>query len=85
MIEVVTCPTAIPAHASITPNVAEINYNTSLSYSCDLGYNRTDGDATRRCTELSTFDGTEANCTCTLNSDKLIDGLAYLTNTLFKR
>lgn len=67
ILKVVTCPTAIPAHASISPSVSEINYNTSITYSCDLGYNRTDGDEIRRCTEFSTLEGTEANCTCMLS------------------
>ncbi|XP_053393015.1 uncharacterized protein LOC123564401 isoform X2 [Mercenaria mercenaria] len=60
---IVTCDTTIPAHASIIPDVSEINYNTYITYACDLGYNHTDGDATRRCTENATFEGVEANCT----------------------
>lgn len=64
---VVTCATPnVPAYASIVPNISEVNYNTSITYVCDLGYNRTDGDETRRCREDATFEGVEANCTCTL-------------------
>lgn len=52
-----------PAHASISPDVSDINYNHSITYVCDPGYNRTYGDETRRCTKNATFEGVEANCT----------------------
>lgn len=73
---VVTCnkPNA-PAHASILPDVPEVNYNTYITYVCVLGYNRTDGDETRRCTENATFEGVEANCTCML----CITNLTFIT------
>ena len=68
---VITCSVSpAPAHASISTSGSEVDYNTNITYTCDLGYNRTYGDATRRCTEFETFEGTEANCTrkCLLQS-----------------
>ncbi|XP_052776697.1 sushi, von Willebrand factor type A, EGF and pentraxin domain-containing protein 1-like [Mya arenaria] len=61
---IITClvPDA-PSYSSISSVATEVNYNTSITYTCDLGYNRTNGDATRRCTELATFEGTESTCT----------------------
>ncbi|WAQ96224.1 CSMD1-like protein [Mya arenaria] len=82
---IITClvPDA-PSYSSISSVATEVNYNTSITYTCDLGYNRTSGDATRRCTELATFEGTESTCTITYACDKgywLLSGdLAHTCN-----
>ena len=62
---VVTCsqPT-VPIYTSMSPVQTEYIYLSVLTYTCDLGYNRTGGDATRTCDENAQWTGTEANCTC---------------------
>ena len=62
---VVTCARpSVPDHSSIAPADAEIEYDNLITYTCNLGYNRTGGNETRRCAETGEWTGTEANCTC---------------------
>ena len=62
---VVTCSQpATPNFTSISPVQQEYIYQSVLTYTCDLGYNRTGGEGTRSCDENARWTGTEANCTC---------------------
>ena len=55
---------AAPAFTSISPIQSGYIYLSVLTYTCDLGYNRTSGDETRTCDENAHWTGNEANCTC---------------------
>ncbi|XP_053383373.1 uncharacterized protein LOC123564671 [Mercenaria mercenaria] len=51
-------------HSSYTPpSVVKFDYNTDITYSCDLAYNHTDGNLTRTCKEDFSWSGNEPNCT----------------------
>ena len=65
---VVTCDRPNTVLSSLSPDQSEYDYNTIVTYSCDLGYNRTGGDETRTCDHTAHWTGTEANCTCKIFS-----------------
>ena len=61
---VVTCDLPTPVdHATVTPNDAEHDYDTSITYTCDLSYNNTSGDLVRTCQADGQWSGDAPVCT----------------------
>lgn len=49
------------------PNNEVFNFNDIISYSCDIGYNRTTGDETRNCQNDGSWSGTLLTCSSMFN------------------
>ena len=64
IIVVITCDKVDIEHMSFSPPTSDTHdYNTTIIYSCDVGYNHSYGDLTHRCTETRQWTGTFPNCT----------------------
>ena len=65
--EVVECDPPDPVtYASWTPINSPYVYQDTLTYTCNLGYERTSGDATRTCNETGRWTNMAPNCTSKL-------------------
>ena len=51
------------AHATANPQQSVYVYLNMLTYTCDVGYEITSGDASRTCRETGLWDNTAPNCT----------------------
>lgn len=61
---VVTCTKIDIPNMSFTPPTASTHdFNTTIYYTCDMGYNHTYGDLVRTCNELGQWSGLLPNCT----------------------
>ena len=64
-ISVITC--TLPTVSNASPNPASpIEYNTSVTYTCQPGYEHTDGDLTRTCQANGSLTGSLPECTSKL-------------------
>ena len=58
---VTACTVPAVANAAPTPS-SPINYNTHVTYTCQTGYNHTDGDLTRTCQADGSLTGSLPVC-----------------------
>ena len=49
--------------ASMTPNKALYDHNEAVTYTCEIGFEKTSGDLTRMCTAIDTWSGSQPVCT----------------------
>lgn len=61
------CNSETVSNAAMSPNSATFDYNTAVTYSCNVGYNYTSGDLVRTCQADSTWSGTAPTCTSKVN------------------
>ena len=69
----VTCSEVIVTNADKTPDKASYTYNEAVTYSCNPGYQRTNGDSVKRCVNMNTWIGSYPICT----------GTCWNVNTVF--
>lgn len=63
-ISVITCDKIDVPNMTFTPPTADSHdFNTTIEYSCDIGYNYTYGDLFRTCNDTGEWTGTLPNCT----------------------
>ena len=59
---VVTCIPDVVADSTKSPELAEHDYNTAVTYTCNTGYELTSGDLTRTCHADGSWTGTTPVC-----------------------
>ena len=62
IVSVKTCAKVNADHASADPDQTDYDYNTDVTYSCDLAYNHTAGNLTRTCNASAEWTGTLPTC-----------------------
>ena len=88
-ISVINCTLQTVSNASPNP-ATPIEYNTSVTYTCQPGYDHTDGDLTRTCQANGSLTGSLPECTSKLQrwfvgSDfRLYDGSDLKTYLLMR-
>ncbi|XP_076071542.1 CUB and sushi domain-containing protein 1-like [Mytilus galloprovincialis] len=60
---IVTCPNPPDVAFATISSQTGSNYNDSITYTCDIGYESTDGTLDRKCNENKLWDGTPPVCT----------------------
>lgn len=60
---VVRCSVPNIGNATYVPNQALIDYNSNVTYTCDLQFDHTAGDLVRTCQPDFSWSGTEPTCT----------------------
>ena len=68
-ISVIQCEKIVEPNANRSPKYPFYNYNTSVTYKCETGYNLTGGDSERWCDATGNWTNAPPNCT----SKKKID------------
>ena len=63
LLPVVQCPKVDEDHSTRSPNQDFYDFNTTVEYSCVIGYNMTGGDAVRTCNYTGTWTNTPPVCT----------------------
>ncbi|OPL20431.1 cub 3-like and sushi domain-containing protein, partial [Mytilus galloprovincialis] len=63
IIAIVTCPNPPDVAFATISSQTGSNYNDSITYTCNIGYESTDGTLDRKCNENKLWDGTPPVCT----------------------
>ena len=61
----VTCSEVNVANAAKSPDKASYTYNEAVTYTCNPGYELTNGDSVRRCENMNTWSDSYPICTGT--------------------
>ena len=58
-----TCAPVSVANSAVTPVKSTYNYDDSVTYTCNVGYENTGGPLSRTCTDTNTWSGSVPVCT----------------------
>ncbi|WAQ96226.1 LYAM3-like protein, partial [Mya arenaria] len=77
-----TCPKPTEPYIDFVPNTATIDFNTTFTGTCILGYNHTNGNALRTCLDTYALDGSPMICSIVECAALPLPAHSSITNTV---